>query len=79
LIASLTLALATGVIGYVTIERVLIAFGTKADILGDAVAFARANFVVVPILFVFNLYMNLMRGIGDTKSPFVALLIGTGL
>jgi putative MATE family efflux protein len=79
LTASLALSLVIGVVGYASIDRILVAFGTKPEILADAAAFARANFVLLPIMFVLHLYFALVRGIGDTTSPFFALLVGTVL
>jgi putative MATE family efflux protein len=79
LTATVLLALIIGGIGYVTIEKILVAFGTKPEILADATAFARATLILLPVYFAYALYMSLIRGIGDTTSPAIALLVGGAL
>jgi putative MATE family efflux protein len=74
--ATILLSLIIGGVGYITIEKILVAFGTKPEILADATAFAHANLILLPVYFAYALYMALVRGIGDTTSPAIALLVG---
>ena len=58
-------------------RAILAAIGTPPDILSAALAYSRVMFVFTPLLFVFIAYSTLLRGVGDTRSPFYALLVST--
>jgi putative MATE family efflux protein len=58
-------------------RAMLTAIGTPAEILADALAYARVMFIFTPLLFVFIAYSTLLRGVGDTRSPLYTLLIST--
>jgi putative MATE family efflux protein len=47
------------------------------DVLDDAVAYARVMLLIMPLLLVFILFTQLLRGISDTVSPLMALLLST--
>jgi putative MATE family efflux protein len=53
------------------------AVGTPADILPDAIAYARIMLIAMPGLFVFLLMTSMMRGVGDTVTPLYALTLST--
>lgn len=53
------------------------ALGTPLDVLDDAVAYARVMLLIMPLLLVFILFTQLLRGISDTVSPLLALLLST--
>ena len=53
--------------------------GTPADILPDAVAYARISMIAAPGIFVFLLITSMMRGVGDTKTPLKTLIISTAV
>lgn len=53
--------------------------GTPSNILGDALAYARVIFTMLPLLFVFFAYISFMRGTGDSTTPFIFLLLTTVL
>jgi putative MATE family efflux protein len=53
--------------------------GTPADVLDDASAYARMMMLLMPLLLVVILYTQLLRGVGDTVTPLLALLLSTGL
>ncbi len=81
--ASLTLGALIGllaaVVGAVAAEPALRALGTPADVLHEAVIYARMMMWFMPLLLVFILATQLLRGVGDTLSPLLALLVSTGL
>jgi putative MATE family efflux protein len=78
---TLTVAILFGVLvaifgGFFT-DHLLAMVGTPADILPDAVAYARVMLIAMPGLFVFLLMTAMMRGVGDTVTPLYALALST--
>lgn len=55
--------------------RLMAALGTPADILADAVAFARVSFLSMPVVFLFFISTSLLRGVGDTVTPLFSLMV----
>ncbi|MEO8297482.1 MAG: MATE family efflux transporter [Burkholderiales bacterium] len=84
-IAGTSLALGTliglvaAVLGIVFAREALQALGTPADVLDDAASYARVMMLILPLLMVFILYTQLLRGVSDTVSPLMALLLSTGV
>jgi putative MATE family efflux protein len=80
---TLTLALVMGIVvgagGWIFCDRLLHLIGTPLDVFADASAYARVMFVSLPILFVYLSYTTFVRGTGDTRTPFLALLASTAL
>lgn len=78
---ALTLGAAIGVVaalaGTVFARQALVALGTPADVLDDATTYARMMMLFMPLLLVFILLTQLLRGVSDTVSPLLALLIST--
>ena len=60
-------------------EPMLRALGTPADILPGATAYARIMLIAAPMIFIFLLVTSMLRGVGDTKTPLMTLLISTGI
>ena len=54
------------------------ALRTPPSVLPDAIGYARLMMFAMPGLLVFILSTQLMRGVSDTRTPLVALLISTG-
>ena len=83
-VAGTTLTFATvfgvviGVVGLLFDRSILQLIGTPPDILDQAQAYAGIVFGTTPITFIYLTYTMLMRGVGDSQTPFVAL-IGTTL
>jgi putative MATE family efflux protein len=71
----LTVAVAGGLFA----DAVLRGVGTPPNILGYATEYARVMFVAVPILFVFLAYTTFLRGTGDSRTPFRALVLATAV
>ncbi|WP_325342381.1 MATE family efflux transporter [Xylophilus sp.] len=71
--------LAVALFGGLFTRPLLAALGTPADILPDATAYARIILVAMPGVFVFLLSTAMLRGVGDTVSPLLTLLISTVL
>jgi len=82
-IAGSTLALglcfgiAVALFGGFFTQPMLVALGTPADILPGATSYARIMLVAAPGLFVYLLVTSMLRGVGDTRTPLVTLVIAT--
>ena len=56
-------------------RQFLAALATPPDILEEASAYARIMMITMPLTFVFILMTAMMRGVGDTLTPLLALSI----
>ena len=81
--ATLTVALlcatTIAVFGGVFSRPLLIALATPPDILEEASAYARIMMITMPLTFVFILLTAMLRGVGDTMTPLLALTISTAV
>ncbi len=80
---SLTVTFLLGVIfavlgGVFTVD-ILRLTGTPENVLATSVHYARILFWSLPVMFLYLVYTALMRGTGDSKTPFYLLAISTGL
>ena len=79
--ATLTIALlcaaTIAVFGGLFSRPLLIALATPPDILEEASGYARIMMITMPLTFVFILLTAMMRGVGDTMTPLLALAIST--
>jgi len=60
-------------------RQILEALGTPANVLEDATAYTRTFMLLMPVLLVFILFTQLLRGVSDTLSPLLALSLSTGV
>ena len=72
---SLAIALSGGVLT----EPLLRWMQTPADAMPFAVAYLRIIFVAVPFMFLYTFVMMVLRGSGDSKTPFWFLLLSVAL
>ena len=79
LTVGVSIGLLAAVFGGLFTEPLLKALGTPADILPDATRYARIMLVAMPGLFVFLLSTAMLRGVGDTVTPLLALCMSTAL
>ncbi|WP_191487772.1 MATE family efflux transporter [Pseudomonas sp. FEN] len=70
--------LVAAVLGSVFARPALIGLGTPVDVLDEAVGYAQVMMLIMPLLLVFVLFTQLLRGISDTLSPLLALAVSTG-
>jgi putative MATE family efflux protein len=77
LTVTLLLATAIAIIGGLFSRELLIALATPPNILDAASSYARIMMVSMPVTFVFILITAMMRGVGDTVTPLVALTVST--
>jgi putative MATE family efflux protein len=80
---ALTLGLVLGglvaLFGGAFTNALLGALGTPPDVMPVAVGYARVMMLAMPALLVFLLLTQLMRGVGDTVTPLLALGISTAV
>jgi putative MATE family efflux protein len=58
-------------------RQLMTALATPANILDQASAYARIMMLTMPLIFVFILMTAMMRGVGDTLTPLLALMLST--
>jgi putative MATE family efflux protein len=75
--AAISVALA--VAGLILCRPLLIAMSTPADSLPLAVAYMRVIFLAVPSLYMYAFVMAVLRGAGDSKTPFYFMLLSVGI
>ena len=73
------LGVLVALLGGLFTDTLLRALGTPAEVLPEATRYARIIFIAMPGLFVFLLATSLLRGVGDTVTPMLTLLISTGV
>ena len=73
------IGLAGAVVGGLFAREALVALGTPADVLDDATGYARMMMLLMPLLLTFILFTQLLRGVSDTVSPLLALLLSTSV
>ena len=71
------LGLAVAVFGGAFTTPLLAFLGTPPDVLADSTRYARIMLIAMPGLFVFLLSTAMLRGVGDTVTPLLTLLIST--
>lgn len=79
LVGGLLLSCLVAGAGLAGIGLVLRVLGTPADILPDAVGYARVFMLAIPPLFLHLLSAALLRGLGDTLTPLRALVVATAV
>ena len=81
--ATLTLGALIGllaaVLGSLLARPALLALGTPVDVLEEAVGYARVMMLIMPLLLVFILFTQILRGVSDTVSPLLALMVSTAV
>jgi len=77
LVLGALIGLVAAAVGLAFARPAMQALGTPLDVLDDAVAYARVMLLIMPLLLVFILFTQLLRGVSDTVSPLLALLLST--
>jgi putative MATE family efflux protein len=79
LLLGVLIGLLAAVLGSVFARQALAGLGTPADVLDDAVAYAHVMMWILPSMLVFVLFTQLLRGVSDTLSPLLALIVSTSV
>ena len=69
--------MATG--GFFAAQTVMRLMHTPADALPFAIAYLRIIFLGIPFLYLYSFLMMSLRGAGDSRTPFLFLLVSVGL
>ena len=76
---ALLLAMSVALLGGLFSRQLMVALATPPDILDQASAYARVMLLTMPLGFVFLLTTAVLRGIGDTLTPLLALALSTAI
>ena len=75
----LLLSVSIALIGGLFSRQLMMALATPADILDQASAYARIMLLTMPLGFLFLLMTAMVRGVGDTLTPLLALALSTAI
>jgi putative MATE family efflux protein len=67
------------VAGWIGCEPLLAAMKTPPDSLPLAVAYMRVIFLALPFLYMYAFVMSVLRGAGDSKTPFYFMMLSVGI
>jgi putative MATE family efflux protein len=73
------ISVAMAIAGLVLCRPLLIAMSTPADSLPLAVAYMRVIFLALPFLYMYAFVMAVLRGAGDSKTPFYFMMLSVGI
>jgi putative MATE family efflux protein len=77
--ASLYMGIAVAIVGTIASPAILSMLGTPSNIIGQADAYAKVIFLIMPLIFTYLVFTTFLRGTGDSTTPFYALIISTVL
>ncbi len=77
LAVGLLLATSVALLGGIFSRPLMMALATPPDILDQSSAYARIMLLTVPLGFVFLLMTSMIRGVGDARTPLLALAFST--
>jgi putative MATE family efflux protein len=69
------LALTMSAVGWLASERLLAAMRTPAAAIPLATAYMRVIFLALPLMYLYAFAMAVLRGAGDSKTPFYFLIV----
>jgi putative MATE family efflux protein len=73
------ISVAMALAGLLLCRPLLVAMSTPADSLPLAVAYMRVIFLALPWLYMYAFVMAVLRGAGDSKTPFYFMLLSVGI
>lgn len=77
--AALYLGIIVAVVGSIGSSTVLGWLATPPDILPQSDAYARVIFLTMPVFFFYFVYATILRGTGDSTTPFYTLIVSSVL
>ncbi len=75
----LTLSIIIGALGFLLSPHVLTMMRTPDDVMRQAIAYLRMIFVATPFMYMFAFVMMIQRGGGDSRTPFLFMIVSVGL
>src|SRR5215469_8580019 len=73
------ISVAMAIAGLILCRPLLVAMSTPADSLPLAVAYMRVIFLALPWLYMYAFVMAVLRGAGDSKTPFYFMILSVAL
>jgi len=73
------ISVAMAITGLVLCRPLIVAMSTPADSVPLAVAYMRVIFLALPFLYMYAFVMAVLRGAGDSKTPFHFMLLSVGI
>ena len=73
------ISVAMAVTGLLLCRPLIVAMRTPADSVPLAVAYMRVIFLALPFLYMYAFVMAVLRGAGDSKTPFYFMLLSVGI
>ena len=77
--AGLYLGILVAIVGFFGSPTILGWLRTPHDIIAQSDAYARVLFLSMPVFFVYFVYATILRGTGDSTTPFYALIVSAVL
>ncbi len=77
--AALYLGIIVAVVGALASPTILAWLATPPDIIAQSDAYAKVVFLAMPVFFVYFVYTTILRGTGDSTTPFFALIVSSVL
>jgi putative MATE family efflux protein len=75
----IVLSLLVTVLGYLFTPQILASMRTPIDALPFAIAYMRIIFLALPSMYFYGFLMMTLRGAGDSRTPFLFMLLSVGL
>jgi len=75
----IALSLAVAIFGYLFTPQILAAMRTPADAQPFAIAYLRIIFLALPSMYFYSFVMMTLRGAGDSRTPFLFMLLSVGM
>lgn len=63
--------------GIVFTDKILVVMGTPDELMADAKAYQAIIFAGIPFLAVYNIYSAVLRGAGNSRTSFIAVIISS--
>ncbi len=73
------ISVAMAVTGLLICEPILVAMKTPTDSMPLAIAYMRVIFLALPCLYMYAFVMGVLRGAGDSKTPFYFMLLSVAI
>lgn len=77
LVLSIVSTLILVILCFVSMKAMLSMLNTPTDVLGDASIYLKTMIFALPIVMVYNLTAAILRSLGDSKTPLIAMIVAS--
>lgn len=77
LILSVVLSLGTSILALLLLKPVLLLLNTPDNVIGGSIAYLRVMFSGLIVTMMYNLFSAILRSFGDSRTPLIAMVIGS--